>query len=178
MENKITNQIKLEFLSKGENVALARVTIAALVSQLEITLSELEEIKVAVSEAVSNAILHGYQNEIDKIVILKGTLSDDLLCIEVIDQGIGIHNIEQAMEPAYSTDPERTGLGFVFMQSFMDEVKVESRINHGTKVILRKISTALKIRQSRRVILECKIIGNEFTSFSIVKRRRNKRIIT
>jgi len=145
VENKITNQIKLEFLSKGENVALARVTIAALVSQLEITLSELEEIKVAVSEAVSNAILHGYQNEIDKIVILKGTLSDDLLCIEVIDQGIGIHNIEQAMEPAYSTDPERTGLGFVFMQSFMDEVKVESRINHGTKVILRKkISTALK----------------------------------
>jgi stage II sporulation protein AB (anti-sigma F factor) len=145
MDKIVNNKIKLELLSKGENVALARITIAALVSHLEITLSELEEIKVAVSEAVSNAILHGYQNKPDGIVTIIGVLKDNTLALEIIDQGVGISNIEKAMEPAYSTDPERTGLGFVFMQSFMDEVKVESQVNQGTKVILVKhISTDLK----------------------------------
>ena len=145
MDKIVNNKIKLELLSKGENVALARITVAALVSHLEITLSELEEIKVAVSEAVSNAILHGYQNKPDGIVTIIGVLKDNTLALEIIDQGVGISNIEKAMEPAYSTDPERTGLGFVFMQSFMDEVKVESQVNHGTKVILVKhISTDLK----------------------------------
>jgi len=145
MDKIVNNKIKLEFLSKGENVALARITVAAFVSQLEITLSELEEIKVAVSEAVSNAILHGYQNKPDEIVTIKGILKGHTLVLEIIDQGVGILDIEKAMEPAYSTDPERTGLGFVFMQSFMDEVKVESQVNHGTKVVLvKKISTDLK----------------------------------
>lgn len=137
------NKMRMEFLSKGENVALARIAIAAFVSQLEITLSELEEIKVAVSEAVSNAILHGYQNKADETIIINAFLQDSTLILEVIDQGIGILDIAQAMEPTYSTDPERTGLGFVFMQSFMDEVKVESQIKQGTKVILlKKITTA------------------------------------
>jgi len=134
----VNNKIKLEFLSKGENVALARITIAAFVSQLEITLSDLEEIKVAVSEAVSNAIIHGYQNKPEEIVTMTGILKGNTLILEIVDQGIGIPDIQKAMEPAYSTDPERTGLGFVFMQSFMNEVKVESQVNCGTKVILTK----------------------------------------
>lgn len=138
MDKIVKNQITLQFLSKGENVGLARVTIAALASQLELTLNDLEEIKVATSEAVSNAIIHGYQNKPDGIVKVTGTLYDDTLVIEVVDEGVGIADIKQAMQPAFSTDPERMGLGFVFMQSFMDEVDVDSRVNSGTKVILRK----------------------------------------
>lgn len=138
MDKLVNNSIKLEFPSKGENVALARITIAALVSQLELTLNDLEEIKVAVSEAVSNAVIHGYGNKPDGLITVIGILQNEKIIIEIIDQGIGIKDIEKAMEPAFSTDPERTGLGFVFMQSFMDEVKVESQENLGTRVILSK----------------------------------------
>lgn len=145
MEKIVDNKIKLEFMSIGENVALARITVAALVSQLEITLNDLEEIKVAVSEAVSNAIIHGYQNKPEGIVFLTAMLKGQTLIIEIEDHGVGIPDIKKAMEPAYSTDPERTGLGFVFMQSFMDEVKVNSEVNSGTKVVLTKqISADLK----------------------------------
>ncbi len=138
MDKIVNNKIKLEFSSKGENVALARITIAALVSQLELTLNDLEEIKVAVSEAVSNAVIHGYGNQPDGIVTVIGILQGEKLILEIIDQGVGIPDIEKPMEPAYSSDPERTGLGFVFMQSFMDEVKVESQVNNGTKITLTK----------------------------------------
>ncbi|MGI6144155.1 MAG: anti-sigma F factor [Clostridia bacterium] len=145
MDKIVNNKIKLEFMSIGENVALARITVAALVSQLEITLNDLEEIKVAVSEAVSNAIIHGYQNKPDGIVTLSASLKGHTLILEIEDHGVGIADIQKAMEPAFSTDPERTGLGFVFMQSFMDEVKVFSQVGSGTKVILTKqISADLK----------------------------------
>lgn len=138
MERIVKNQIKLEFLSCPENVALCRMTVAALASQKEVTLNDLEEIKVATSEAVSNSIIHGYQNRTNGIVIVIGTLYEDTLQIEIIDEGIGIDNIPEAMQPAFSTDPERMGLGFVFMQSFMDEVEVESQVNRGTRVKLTK----------------------------------------
>lgn len=138
MDKIVKNQIKLEFLSLGENVALSRITVAALASQLDMTLNDLEEIKVATSEAVSNAIIHGYQNKPFGIIKLIGTLYEDSILIEIIDEGVGIPDIQQALQPAFSTDPERMGLGFVFMQSFMDEVKVESQINTGTRVILLK----------------------------------------
>ncbi len=138
MDKIVRNQIKLEFISIPENVGLARITIAALASQLDLTLNDLEEIKVATSEAVSNAIIHGYRNKPTGIVKLTGTLYEDSIVIEIVDQGVGIEDIQQAMQPAFTTDPERMGLGFVFMQSFMDEVKVESEINNGTKVILTK----------------------------------------
>lgn len=138
MERIVKNQIKLEFLSCPENVALCRMTIAALASQKEVTLNDLEEIKVATSEAVSNSIIHGYQNRTNGIVTVIGTLYEDILQIEIIDEGIGIANINEAMQPAFSTDPERMGLGFVFMQSFMDEVEVESQVNQGTRVKLLK----------------------------------------
>lgn len=143
MDKIVKNQIVLEFLSKGENVALARITIAALASQLELTLNDLEEIKVATSEAVSNAIIHGYQNRPDRMVKVLGILYDDALVIEVIDEGVGIADIQQALQPAFSTDPERMGLGFVFMQSFMDEVEVDSAVNAGTRVrLVKRISAA------------------------------------
>lgn len=132
------NRIELQLLSKGENVSISRIAIAALASQLDITLNDLEEIKVATSEAVSNAIIHGYQNVPDRMVRVTGTLYEDELVIEVIDEGVGIPDIQQALQPAYSTDPDRMGLGFVFMQSFMDKVEVTSEVSRGTKVVLHK----------------------------------------
>ncbi len=141
MDKIVKNKIILEFLSKGENVALARIAIASLVSQVELTITELEEIKVATSEAVSNAIIHGYENKTDKTVKVIGVLYEDTIVIEITDEGIGIADVEQALKPAYSTDPERMGLGFVFMQSFMDEVEVDSHLDVGTKVkLVKKLS--------------------------------------
>jgi stage II sporulation protein AB (anti-sigma F factor) len=145
MDKIVDNRIRLEFISKGENVALARITIAALVSQLELTLNDLEEIKVAVSEAVSNAIIHGYQNKPEGMITVTGVIAGDMLILEIIDQGVGIPDIDKAMEPEYTTDPERMGLGFIFMKSFMDEVSVESKVGCGTKVSLTKrISMSLE----------------------------------
>lgn len=138
MDKIVKNQIKLEFMSKGENVALSRVTVAALASQLDLTLNDLEEIKVATSEAVSNAIIHGYQNKGEGIIRLLATLFEDSLVIEIIDEGVGIADINQALQPAFSSDPERMGLGFVFMQSFMDSVDVDSTVDKGTRVKLEK----------------------------------------
>jgi len=138
MERIVKNRIELKFLSRGDNVALARIAVASLASQMELTLNDLEEIKVATSEAVSNAIIHGYQNDTDRVVKLTGILYEGLLEIEISDDGVGIKDISEALRPAFSTDPERMGLGFVFMQSFMDEVEVDSEVGRGTNVILRK----------------------------------------
>lgn len=135
---KIKNQVKLVFLSLPENVALARITVAAFAAQLDLTLEDLEEIKVATSEAVSNAIIHGYDNDPNKIVTVIATTTENSLEIAIEDEGKGIPDIARAMQPAYSTDPERMGLGFVFMQSFMDRVDVQSVVNKGTRVLLVK----------------------------------------
>lgn len=135
---KVKNQVKLEFLSVPENVAVARVTAAALAAQLDYTLSDLEDIKVAVSEAVSNAIIHGYSGRPDGKVSVIITLYAKQLEIVVEDFGKGIADLEQALQPAYSSDPERMGLGFVFMQSFMDEFKVKTESGKGTRVIMVK----------------------------------------
>ncbi|MDP4125647.1 MAG: anti-sigma F factor [Bacillota bacterium] len=133
-----TNHISLTFTSISENVALTRLIIASVGAQLDLPLNDIEELKVAVSEAVSNAIIHGYSNSPDYIVFLDLDFEDGTLKIEVRDEGCGIANIEQAMQPAYSTDPERMGLGFVFMQSFMDELQVESTPEVGTTVTMMK----------------------------------------
>ena len=135
---KIKNQMKLVILSLPENVALARVTAAAFAAQLELTLEDLEEIKVATSEAVSNSIIHGYDNDPNKSVTIIATITEQTLEIVIEDEGKGIPDITMAMQPAYSTDPERMGLGFVFMQSFMDKVDVQSEVNKGTRVLLVK----------------------------------------
>ncbi|WP_073239502.1 anti-sigma F factor [Desulforamulus putei] len=135
---KILNRCTLEFTSIPENVAFARVAVAAFASQLDCTLPELEEIKVAVSEAVGNAIIHGYRNRQDKTVRVNVTIYKEGLEIRVEDSGAGIADIDLAMQPAYSTDPERMGLGFVFMQSFSDRLQVDSSPGKGTTVTMFK----------------------------------------
>ena len=132
------NQLVLTFASLPENVGIARMLIASVGSQLDLSLNDIEELKVVVSEAVSNAIIHGYRNNPEEIVRLELTVEKDYLKIMVRDEGVGIADVEQAMQPAFSTDPERMGLGFVFMQSFMDELNVESVPDQGTTVIMVK----------------------------------------
>lgn len=135
---KVNNQMSFQIMSLPENVAVARVTVAALAAQLNFTLSELDEIKVAVSEAVSNAIIHGYENNPKNSVQVVIKLYEHALEIAVEDEGKGIEDIEQALQPAYSSDPERMGLGFVFMQSFMNDFRVKSEVGKGTQVIMVK----------------------------------------
>lgn len=132
------NFLKIELAAKPENVSFARVAVAAFASQLDLTLNELDEIKVAVSEAVSNSIIHGYENSGKGSIHIEVKLNDEGLEILIEDSGIGIRDIEEALQPAFSTDPDRMGLGFVFMQSFMDDFHVESEPNKGTKLIMRK----------------------------------------
>lgn len=136
---KLRNRMKLEFLSRPENVSLARVAVAAFAAEVDFNLSDLEEIKVAVSEAVSNAIVHGYEENPTGTVFLAANLYQDVLEIIVEDRGKGIPDLERALQPGASTDPERMGLGFIFMKSFMDEVDVWSEAGRGTRVKLVKI---------------------------------------
>ncbi|RJQ28780.1 MAG: anti-sigma F factor [Peptococcaceae bacterium] len=142
---QLINQMKIEFLSVPANVAFARVVVASFASQLDYTLSDLEEIKVAVSEAVSNAIIHGYENAPDKFVMVVASLTKNALQISVEDDGRGIEDIKRALQPAFSTDPERMGLGFVFMQSFMDSFQVDSAPGRGTRVqMVKKVNTTVE----------------------------------
>ena len=133
-----SNQIVLKFSSIAENVGIARMLVASVGSQLDLSLNDIEELKVAVSEAVSNAIIHGYRNNPNFIVCLNLEIAAETLKIIVKDDGCGISDVARAMEPAYSTDPERMGLGFVFMQSFMDELQVDSVLETGTTVTMIK----------------------------------------
>lgn len=135
---KIKNQMKLSFLSIPENLPLARVTVAAFAAQLDFTLEDLEDIKVAISEAVSNCIIHGYENDPNRTVNIVCSIYDGILEMVVEDGGRGIADVAQAMQPAFSTDPERMGLGFTFMQSFMDKLDVQSAVDKGTRVIMIK----------------------------------------
>lgn len=135
----IENEMKLEFLSKSSNEAFARITVAAFASQLDPSLEELADIKTAVSEAVTNSIIHGYENKIG-IVKLEAKLIENQIIIEISDHGKGIENVEIAKEPLYTTKPnlERSGMGFTIMESFMDDVKIESVLGLGTKITMTK----------------------------------------
>ncbi|MGI6361137.1 MAG: anti-sigma F factor [Bacillota bacterium] len=133
-----TNQVKMQFQSIGKNAALARLIVAALVAEHDLTLADLDEIKVAVSEAVSNAIIHGYGNNPHCLVGMSVTVTDDLLTISIEDSGVGIADVHEAMQANFSSDAERMGLGFSFMQSFMDEVQVHSVVCKGTTVTMSK----------------------------------------
>ncbi|MDR3270113.1 MAG: anti-sigma F factor [Peptococcaceae bacterium] len=132
------NQIELSFSSRAENLSAARMVIASVGSQADLMLNDIEDLKVGVSEAVTNAIVHGYQNDPDGVVALMIQSDEDKIQIIVRDQGCGIADIELAMQPSFSSDPERMGLGFVFMKSFMDELTVDSQLNEGTTVTLVK----------------------------------------
>jgi stage II sporulation protein AB (anti-sigma F factor) len=141
----IRNQMTLEFMSCSENVGLARVAVATFASGVDFNLSDLEEIKVAVSEAVSNAVIHGYEGIPDGIVRLSASLADGVLEIVVEDTGKGIVDLEQAMLPGTGSDSERLGLGFVFMKTFMDDLDVWTEIGKGTRV---KMLKSLPARES------------------------------
>ena len=139
MKEQFENEMKLEFLSKSSNEAFARITVAAFASQLDPTIEELADIKTAVSEAVTNCIIHGYENRIG-IVKIYAKLSEDEVVVEISDNGKGIENIEIAKEPLYTTKPnlERSGMGFTIMESFMDSVNIESIVGIGTKITITK----------------------------------------
>lgn len=129
----------MELDALSENEGFARVCIAAFATRLDPTLEELDDIKTAVSEAVTNSIIHGYNNKGGKIEI-SADIDGEMLEIKISDYGKGIENIERAMEPMFTTDSEheRSGMGFTFMEVFMDELKVRSFLNVGTTVIMKK----------------------------------------
>lgn len=135
----MNNKIRLYFSSISENEAFARNAIASFILPLNPTVSELSDVKTAVSEAVTNAIVHGYPDSVGEIEIIAETLGDDLH-IEISDVGVGIDNLEKALEPFYSTrvESERSGMGFTIMKTFMDDVIVVSKLNMGTKVKMTK----------------------------------------
>lgn len=139
MITKYDNEMRLEFISKSCNESFARIAVAAFASQLDPTIEEISDIKTAVSEAVTNCIIHGYENTVG-IVKLHCMIKDNNLIIEVSDSGVGIEDINTAKEPLYTSKPnlERSGMGFTIMQSFMDELSIESVLNLGTKITMKK----------------------------------------
>lgn len=136
---QLINEMKLEFMSKSNNEAFGRVVAAAFASQLDPTIEELADIKTAVSEAVTNAIIHGYEND-SGIVKMHCRLFEEGIEIIISDEGKGIEDIELARQPLYTSKPdmERSGMGFTVMESFMDGVEIISELNKGTTVTMFK----------------------------------------
>ncbi len=139
----IKNKMKLIFSAKSENESFARSVVACFILNLNPTLSQLSDIKTAVSEAVTNAIVHGYKGE-DGQITIDAEIIDNTLHINNFDNGVGIENVEMALQPFFTTkeDEERSGMGFTIMKSFMDEVVVESKTGCGTKVYMTKLLKA------------------------------------
>lgn len=139
-QNKIINQMELKFKALSINESFARASISGFCLQLNPSLDELTDIKTAVSEAVTNCIVHAYPQGKQGDVEVKVTLFNDSVEISIMDSGVGIENLEQAKQPFYTTKPnaERSGMGFTVMESFMDEVKVENNFSGGLKVIMKK----------------------------------------
>lgn len=140
MKERFDNEMKLEFVSKATNEAFARITVAAFASQLDPTIEELADIKTAVSEAVTNCIIHAYENR-QGIIKINAKLKENEIIIQISDNGKGIENVDMAKEPLYTTKPnlERSGMGFTIMESFMDSMNLESIVGLGTMVTLTKI---------------------------------------
>ncbi|SHK04803.1 stage II sporulation protein AB (anti-sigma F factor) [Hathewaya proteolytica DSM 3090] len=134
------NMMKLEFQSKSENESFARVAVAAFATQLDPTLEEISDIKTAVSEAVTNAIIHGYGNE-EGIITIESYIEGNEFTVIVSDKGKGIEDVELAVQPLYTSRPdlERSGIGFTVMETFMDDMNVVSECGQGTRVTLKKI---------------------------------------
>lgn len=134
------NEIKVIFGTDSANEQFARMVISAFTMRLDPTLEELADMKTAVSEAVTNSIIHGYEEQ-DGTIEMSCRIEEREVYIEVIDFGVGIENIEKAMEPMYTTRAElnRSGMGFAFMEAFMDELKVESEPGKGTHIFMKKI---------------------------------------
>ncbi|MBE6871795.1 MAG: anti-sigma F factor [Ruminococcaceae bacterium] len=141
---KTENSMKLEFISRSANESFARVSCACFVSQLDPTLEELSDVKTAVSEAVTNAIVHGYRDTLGKITVTAKLCPKRRIIITVKDVGVGIENIDAAREPFYTGDSsgERSGMGFAIMETLMDKVSVRSRPGKGTTVTMEKTFAA------------------------------------
>ena len=136
---KALNTMRLEIESRSVNESFSRVAVSAFVSQLDPTIEELGDIKTAVSEAVTNSIVHGYREGAGKIYITVSIFENAKIRIKIRDKGCGIDNVEEAMQPLFTTmGGERAGLGFAVMESFMDKVKVNSVVGKGTQVMLEK----------------------------------------
>ena len=139
MKTKATNEVLLEFPSRSSNEGFARAAVACFAAQMDPTLNELEDIKTAVSEAVTNAIVHAYPDTIGKVRMRLRLREEGMLEILVRDWGVGIPDVEQARAPLYTTGgAERAGMGFTIMESFMDRVKVRSQPGKGTSVTLTR----------------------------------------
>lgn len=136
MKKREVMTLKME--SRSENEEFARVVMAVFAARLDPTVEEIDDIKTAVSEAVTNAVIHGYRNG-EGIITLEAAAEENILTITVNDDGIGIADVERAMEPMFTTEPEeRSGMGFSFMEAFMDQVEVISAPGKGTSVTMRK----------------------------------------
>lgn len=136
---KPINEMKLEIESRSVNEAFARAAVAAFAAQLDPNIEEISDIKTAVSEAVTNCIVHAYADKVGKIYIWAGIYDNSVFKVKIRDRGCGIEDINKAMEPLYTTlGGERAGLGFAVMESFCDRIKVTSRIGKGTVVMLQK----------------------------------------
>ncbi len=136
----MNNHMQISFKSISENEAFARIVVASFLAPLDPTLEELAEVKTVVSEAVTNAIIHGYEQASDFDIYLSCEINDHHLKIVIEDFGVGMADIEEATQPLYTSKPEleRSGMGFTIMENFMDHVLVESSLGHGTKVTLEK----------------------------------------
>lgn len=140
-EGQITNRMKLEFTNLSENESFARIAVSAFVAPLDPTVEELTEIKTAVSEAVSNSVIHAYEGSQGGTIVIECLVDLDRNVIVIVsDKGIGIENVEQAREPLYTSKPkeERSGMGFTVMESFMDKLEVLSTPGEGTTVTMIK----------------------------------------
>lgn len=134
------NHMKLSFASRSENEAFARITVAAFVTQMDPTMEQLDEIKTVVSEAVTNAIIHGYSGNADGIVTVEAEIDGDIVILSISDQGKGIEDLELARQPLFTSRPEleRSGMGFTIMENFMDEFDVASSEAGGTSLRMKK----------------------------------------
>ena len=137
--NTQNNEMEIRFDSRSENEGFARVSVASFLTQLNPTVEEVADSKPAVSEAVTNAIIHGYEQRVETVRI-HCSIENQLFTVEISDRGKGIANVEKAMEPMFTTKPEddRSGMGFSFMEAFMDSVEVESKVGEGTSVKMTK----------------------------------------
>ena len=137
--NTQNNEMEIRFDSRSENEGFARVSVASFLTQLNPTVEEVADVKTAVSEAVTNAIIHGYEQRVETVRI-HCSIENQLFTVEISDRGKGIANVEKAMEPMFTTKPEddRSGMGFSFMEAFMDTVEVESKAGEGTHVKMTK----------------------------------------
>ena len=147
MKRTVLNEMQISFVSKSENESFARQAVCSFISTFDPTIEELSDIRIIVSEAVTNCIIHAYKDRLGIISINVKYFSDDSVRIQIKDKGVGIEDIEKCMEPLYTTcpDEDRCGMGFSIMQSFSDQIRVLSKPQKGTKIVLiRKLSASVK----------------------------------